>query len=140
MINRVVLVGRLTKEAEIKSYQTSNGISCLARFTLAVNRDKDNTDFIPCTAFGKTAEIIEKYTNKGSQIAVDGMLKQNRWTTQSGESRSALDVNVQKVALLSSRNDSKQQNNSNVNDYIDNRKSTENQANEDDLMYDELPF
>ena len=140
MINRVVLVGRLTKEAEIKSYQSQSGMNSLARFTLAVTRDKDNTDFIPCTAFGKTAEIIEKYTDKGSQIAVDGTLKQNRWTTQSGENRSALDVNVQKVALLSSNNGSKPQERNDMNKYKENQNNAKTSENEDDLMYDELPF
>ena len=59
MINRVILIGRLTKKAELKS--TPNGKS-VCNFTLAVQRDKDNTDFINCTSWGKTAEVLAQYT------------------------------------------------------------------------------
>lgn len=138
MINRVVLIGRMTKDAEIKTYQGSNGMSSVAKFTLAVNRDKDNTDFIPCTAFGKTADVLQQYTSKGSQIAVEGSLRQNRWTTQSGENRSTLDVNVNRIELLGSKNDSKAQNNSDMNNHASKQETAKN--NNLDLMYDELPF
>lgn len=138
MINRVVLVGRMTKDAEIKTYQGSNGMSSVAKFTLAVNRDKDNTDFIPCTAFRKTADVLQQYTSKGSQIAVEGSLRQNRWTTQSGENRSSLDVNVNRVELLGSKNVSKAQNNSDMNKHTSKQETAKN--NDLDMMYDELPF
>ena len=63
MINRVILIGRLTKAPELKS--TPNGKS-VVNFTLAVQRDKETSDFINCIAWSKTAEILAQYTSKGS--------------------------------------------------------------------------
>ena len=70
-MNKVQLVGRITKDIELR-YTVDQ--MAVARFTLAVNRRKkdDGADFISCTAFKKTAEIMEKYLHKGDQIAVIG--------------------------------------------------------------------
>lgn len=128
MINKFIAIGRMTKEAEIKSYQTQKGLSSLARFTLAVTSDREHTDFIPCTAFGKTAEIIEKYTEKGSQIGIEGSIKQNTWQTQSGENRSSLGVVVQNVNLLSKKKQPKEE------------QVSQTTRDEYDMMSDDLPF
>ena len=69
MINTVVLVGRLTKDLVPKL--TAQGKSVVA-FTVACNRDKDNTEFISCRAYGKTAELLVQYCKKGSQIGLNG--------------------------------------------------------------------
>lgn len=70
-MNVVAFLGRLTKEPEAR-YTEKN--MCVVRFTLAVNRNKkdDGADFIRCVAFGKTAELIEKYMHKGSQLGFAG--------------------------------------------------------------------
>ena len=70
-INLVVLTGRLTKDPELKY---SAGGTAYCRFTIAVNRafDKEKSDFISCTAFGKTAELIAEYVKKGYQLGVQG--------------------------------------------------------------------
>lgn len=72
-MNHIVLIGRLTRDPEVRVSQSGKSV---ARFTLAVDRrfSKD-TDFISCVAFGKTAEFIEKYTKKGTKIAVEGRLE-----------------------------------------------------------------
>jgi single-strand DNA-binding protein len=70
-MNKVFLIGRLTREAELR--YTAQG-KAVATFTLAVNRNKEQTDFIRITAFGKTAENTANYTQKGSLVAVEGTI------------------------------------------------------------------
>ncbi len=78
MINRVVLVGRLTKDPEVR--KTTSGTS-VCSFTLAVSRRKSNdpnaptADFISCTAWNQTADLMGQYLHKGSQIGVEGRLQ-----------------------------------------------------------------
>ncbi|WFS86159.1 single-stranded DNA-binding protein [Clostridium phage vB_CpeS-17DYC] len=74
-MNQVNLLGRLSKDVD---YRTGN--TNIARFTLAVNRKfkRDEADFINCIAFGKTADIINQYFSKGSQIAISGNTKNCR--------------------------------------------------------------
>ena len=72
MINNVVIQGRLTKDVELKRA----GETILTNFTVACNRiNKDETDFINCTAFGKVAEVMEKYTKKGYLVVVQGRIQ-----------------------------------------------------------------
>lgn len=76
-MNQVNLMGRLTKDPEIRWTSGENSF-CVARFTLAVNRAKEGADFINCEALGKTAEAIEKHVKKGTKIVTSG-----RWQTGS---------------------------------------------------------
>ena len=74
-MNKTILMGRLTRDPEIRTAAGESG-TVIARFTLAVNRrfrrdGEASADFINCVAFGKTAEFIEKYINKGRQICLD---------------------------------------------------------------------
>lgn len=71
-MNNIVLIGRITKDPELK--YTNNG-KANTRFTLAVQRNKEETDFINCVAWEKTAENIAEYFKKGSQIAVQGSIR-----------------------------------------------------------------
>jgi single-strand DNA-binding protein len=71
MINRVILVGRLTADPSLR--YTKNG-KAVAVFTIAVNRNKEQTDFIRITAFNKTAENVANYLQKGSLVAIDGTI------------------------------------------------------------------
>ena len=93
-MNKVILIGRLTKEPEVRYTQGKEPIA-VCKFTLAVNRiikkNEQEADFINCTTFGKQAEIVEKYVKKGYQIAATGRLqvktyedkdKQKRWELQ----------------------------------------------------------
>lgn len=74
MINSIVLVGRTTKDIELK--ENKNG-KCYVQFTLAVNRlsKEEQADFIPCVAWNKTAETMAKYVHKGTMIGVEGRLQ-----------------------------------------------------------------
>ena len=101
-MNLVVLTGRLTRDPELK-YGQSGMAFC--KFTLAVNRMRkdDPADFISCTAFGKTAELIGEYLRKGSNTGVQGRI-QTRTYEVNGEKRYGTDVIVDRIEFLESRN------------------------------------
>ena len=101
--NLVVLVGRLTREAETKF--TSGGMA-ICSFSLAVNQRvkkgdgwADEASFFDCNVFGKTAENVGKYLVKGKQVAIDGRIKQDRWE-KDGQTRSRVVINADNVQLL----------------------------------------
>ncbi len=111
-MNRIELIGRLTKDAEIR--QTQSG-KTVAAFTLAVNRPfarKDSgqqtADFIRCQAWGKTAEVLHQYTHKGSQIGVSGRLQNRSYENQQGQKVEITEVIVESMDLLDSRNNGTQ--------------------------------
>lgn len=101
-MNLVVLTGRLTRDPELK-YGQSGTAYC--NISLAVSRafQKDKTDFINCTAFGKTAELINQYLKKGSLTGVQGRLQTDSYEVN-GERRYRTDVMVDKIEFLESRN------------------------------------
>ena len=100
-INNVVLVGRLTKDADIRTANDKQ----IAKLTLAVNRmKKDEADFIGCTAFGKTAEIISKYTRKGSRVAVRGRIQTGSYE-KDGRKVYTTDVIIDELQLLDPKSD-----------------------------------
>lgn len=97
-MNNVVLIGRLVKDVESRFTQEGKGI---ARLTLAVNRamKRDEADFISCVAFGKTAEVLINYTQKGTQIAVEGNIRTGSYD-KDGTKVYTTDVIIQRVELL----------------------------------------
>lgn len=111
-MNKVVLVGRLTADPELR--QTQSGIaSC--RFTVAVNRRYKNestgeydADFISCQAWRQTAEFISKYFSKGKMIALEGSLRTGKYTDKnhSDVTHYTTDVFVDNVEFVGSKNDS----------------------------------
>ena len=106
MINRVILVGRITKEPELRT--TASGINVLS-FTLAFDNKNKNADgtrgssFINCTAWRNNADIIAKYCHKGSQIGIDGALQERKYQRRDGTNASVIEVVVNEVALLGSK-------------------------------------
>lgn len=94
-MNKVVLIGRLTKDPELR-FAAGSG-TAVARFTLAVNRQfkKDEADFISCIAFGKTGETIAQYITKGRQLAVSGNIRTGSYEAQDGTRRYTTDVVVE---------------------------------------------
>ncbi len=103
MINRVVLVGRLVKDPELRNLTETSSV---LNFSLALNRNyskEEKTDFIDCTAWNKTAELMAQYLGKGSLIGVDGKLQQNTFTDQQGNNRSQTVVVADSVQFLESR-------------------------------------
>lgn len=116
-MNKVVLVGRLTKDVEVR--YTDGGTS-IARFNVAVNRRFKNADgiyeadFIPCLAFGKTAEFIEKWFKKGSQIGITGRIQTGSYTNKDGQKVYTTDVVVEETEFVGS-NSTKSDSNANGN-------------------------
>ena len=111
-MNKVVLVGRLTKDPELRFAAGSGSAVC--RFTVAVNRQfkKDETDFIGCVAFGKTAEIIAQYLTKGREIAVSGSIRTGSYDAQDGTKRYTTDVAVDSFDFIGSSSGSARSNDS----------------------------
>lgn len=93
-MNKVVLIGRLTKDPELR-YAQGNG-TAVCKFTLAVTRafKKDETDFINCVSFGKAAETINQYMAKGRQLAVTGSIRTGSYDAQDGTKRYTTDIAV----------------------------------------------
>ena len=99
MMNRVVLVGRLTKDIELR--KTTQGKS-IATFTVACNRDKENADFIQVDTWEKQADFMAQYGKKGMLVAVDGKIRTNKWE-QNGRTEYSTHVMADIVRLLERR-------------------------------------
>lgn len=100
-MNNVVLIGRLTKDPELRYIPQSE--TAVVNFTLAVDRPmaKEKTaDFIRIVAFGKTAELCERYLAKGRLVGVQGRIQTGSYKTQSGDTRYTTDVNADRVEFL----------------------------------------
>lgn len=104
-MNCVNLIGRLTSDPEIKEYGKKGDKKELAKFTLAVQRrgDKDEADFIRCTAFGATAELIGDYLTKGARIGVTGRIQTGKYEDDDGDTRYTTDVIVESVTFADSK-------------------------------------
>lgn len=106
-INNVTLVGRLVRDAEARTTKSGKNI---AAFTIAVSGiEKEYVDFIDCLAWGKTADVVTKYTSKGKRVGVVGKLHINKYETKDGEKRSRAEVIVNSIQLLSSAEAPKQE-------------------------------
>lgn len=119
MLNKVILIGRLTRDPEIRT--TTSGIS-VGLFTLAVNRNytsangQREADFISCVSYRKLAETIGQYVRKGQLICVEGRIQTRNYDAQDGTKRYVTEVIVDSFEFLESRS-SNENNNSNNNYY-----------------------
>lgn len=93
MLNTITIMGRLTKEPELRHTQTGKAV---VSFTLAVDRDfgEKQTDFVNCFAWQGTAEFISKYFHKGSMMVANGSLQSREWTDKHDQKRTEWEVNV----------------------------------------------
>lgn len=107
-MNSIILIGRLTRDPELKFGQSGKAYS---RFSLAVDRafQKGEVDFINCVAFGRTAEVIGEYLRKGNRTAVQGRLQMNRYEVN-GEKRTSYDVVVDSFDFIESKNSGHEEN------------------------------
>lgn len=125
MINRVVLVGRLTRDPELR--YTANG-AAVTSFTVAVNRQFTNSngdrdaDFINCVVWRKTAENFANFTNKGSLVGIDGRIQTSSYDNQQGQRVYRTDVIVENFSLLESKAENERRNGNEFN----NQKSQSN--------------
>ena len=114
MINRAVLTGRLTKDAELRT--TQSGLS-VATFTLAVNRHskaKGDADFINCVIWRKAAENFCNFTSKGSLVGIDGRIQTRNYENQNGQKVYVTEIVVDSFSLLESKKDRLANNNSGI--------------------------
>ena len=118
MYNKVVLVGNLTRDVEIRYSQSGSaignvGIATSRKWKSQTGEQKEEVLFIDLTFFGRTAEIANQYLRKGSKVLIDGRLTLQQWTAQDGSKRSKHVVTVENLQMLDSKADSQNPNNNN---------------------------
>lgn len=106
-MNKVILMGRLTRDPEVR-YSAGNNSMAVARYTLAVDRrfrrdGENNADFIGCVAFGKSAEFAEKYLRQGTKIIVTGRIQTGSYTNRDGQKVYTTDVVVEDQEFAESK-------------------------------------
>ncbi|MDY5576074.1 MAG: single-stranded DNA-binding protein [Lachnospiraceae bacterium] len=108
-MNKVILMGRLTRDPEIRYSQGENS-TAVARFTLAVDRrfrregsNDQSADFISCVAFGRTAEFMERYTRQGTKLVVEGRIQTGSYTNKEGNRVYTTDVVVENTEFAESK-------------------------------------
>ena len=107
-MNKVILVGRLTRDAEVR-YSQGDASTAVATFTMAVDRrfKKDSNDqtadFIGCKAFGKTAEFMERFGRKGTKFVLEGRIQTGSYTNRDGQRVYTTDVVVENIEFAESK-------------------------------------
>lgn len=106
-INKCVLIGRMTRDIEIK---TTNGGGTIGKFSLASNRKEKSGDtwaekagFFDCVIFGKSAETLQKYTKKGSKLCIEGSLRWSSWEGTDGKKQSKVEIQVESFQFLDAK-------------------------------------
>ena len=108
-MNKVILMGRLTRDAEVR-YSQGDASTAVARFSLAVERrfqrdsSDQNADFINCVAFGKTAEFLERFGRKGTKFVVEGRIQTGSYTNKDGVKVYTTDVVIEECEFAESKN------------------------------------
>lgn len=109
-MNKVILMGRLTRDPEVRYSQGENALA-IARYTLAVDRrnsrnsgDENTADFIPCVAFGKSGEFAERYFHKGTKLVVSGRIQTGSYTNKDGVKVYTTEVIVDDQEFAESKN------------------------------------
>lgn len=150
-MNHVSLIGRLTKDIELKS--TAKGDS-VGSFTLAVNRKFTNqqgereADFINCVVWKKPAEAMAKYTQKGSQVGIEGRIQTRNYENQQGTRVYVTEIVVSQVTFIGSNNTGQNEQSNQSANYSNNQQNSQNSFKYDhsqdsravDISEDDLPF
>ena len=103
MLNNIVIMGRLTKDPELRYTQTNKAV---ANFSVAVDRDiGDGTDFVECVAWDRAAEFLSKYFFKGSMIIVKGSLRQRSWEDKDGKKRTSYEIASERIYFGERKNE-----------------------------------
>ena len=158
MLNRVVLVGRMVRNPELR--RTGNGTP-VTSFTLAMNRKvtsqngEKQADFVPCVVWNKTAESTAQYCSKGSLVGIDGRLQSRTYQDNNGSNRSVIEVVCESVQFLDTRKDNSNSTTQQSNKYghaagyedefnqmmaQDIQKDFDNSMNTFDIMDDDIQF
>ena len=110
-MNKVILMGRLPRDAEIR-YSQGESSTAIARFSLAVDRrfrrdnEEQTADFINCVAFGRTAEFLERFGRKGTKFVLEGRIQTGSYTNKDGQRVYTTDVVAENVEFAESKNNS----------------------------------
>lgn len=140
MLNKIILMGRLTRDPDVRYSQGAEPMA-IARYSLAVNRrfkrqGEQDTDFIPCVAFGKQGEFAEKYLSKGRLIAVSGRLQVRNWDDSYGNKRTTIEVVAEEQYFAESKKSNAENGQKRENDGI----GEGFYPIDDDVKDDDLPF
>ena len=113
-MNKVILMGRLTRDPEVRYSQGAEPLA-VARYSLAVNKrfkrqGEPDADFIPCVAFGKYDEFTERYFRKGQLVSVVGRLQVRNWEDDEGRKRVTTEVVVEEQYFADNKNKSEEKN------------------------------
>ena len=116
MFNKVILVGNLTRDCELRylpsgSAVCATGIATNRKFKNQQGEQKDEVCFVDITFFGRTAEIANQYLKRGSKVLVEGRLKLDQWTDQNGAKRSKHSVIADTLQMLDSKGSNSGENN-----------------------------
>ena len=113
-MNKVILMGRLTRDPEVRYTQSRNGEQlAIARFSIAVDRrfarnnqdgNEVTADFFNCSSFGKQAEFVEKYLKQGTKIVVCGRIENDNYTNKNGEKVYSVRVVAEEIEFAESKN------------------------------------
>lgn len=106
-MNKVILMGRLTRDPEVRYGGSNNG--AIARFSIAVDRrfkreGQPEADFFNCTAFGRTGEFVEKYLRKGTKVVLDGEVQNDNYTNKEGQKVYGTQIIVNQLEFAESKN------------------------------------
>ncbi len=106
-MNKVILVGRLTKDPEVRYSQGANA-TAVARFSIAVDRrfkrdGEPDADFFNCSAFGKQAEFVEKYLHKGTKMVIVGRIQNDNYTNKEGQMVYSVKIMVDEMEFAESK-------------------------------------
>ena len=107
-MNKVILMGRLTRDPDVRYSQTDSNMA-IARFSLAVDRrykkqgNETTADFFNCTAFGKQGEFVEKYLKQGTKIVVAGRIQNDNYTNKEGQKVYSVQIMVEEIEFAESK-------------------------------------
>ena len=106
-MNKIILMGRLTKDPEVRYTQGENSIA-IASFSLAVNRKfkregEPEADFFNCTAFGRLGEFVEKYLKQGAKILLVGRVQNNNYTNKEGQKVYGVQIMADEIEFAESK-------------------------------------
>jgi single-strand DNA-binding protein len=126
-MNKVILMGRLTRDPEVR-YSQGDNATAIARFTLAVDRriKRDNeasVDYINCVSFGRSAEFAEKYFHKGTKIVIVGRIQTGSYTNKDGQKVYTTDIVIEEQDFAESKAASQQNNSGNAQNASNNQQA-----------------
>lgn len=126
-MNKVILMGRLTRDPEVR-YSQGDNVTAIARFTLAVDRriKRDNeasVDYINCVSFGRSAEFAEKYFHKSTKIVIAGRIQTGSYTNKDGQKVYTTDIVIEEQDFAESKAASQQNNSGNAQNASNNQQA-----------------